>query len=155
MALLRDLGADEVIDYQTVDIDEVLSDFDVVIDTLGNDQEAPLLATLKTGAGARYVSLVSPMMLLTDEHGYDEGMRRYEEVRAAKKAEQAALGREFDWSFMHPDGDALATVAGLLADGRIRAVIDREYPMEELAAAHEYVESRRARGKVMVRIRPE
>lgn len=150
--MVRSLGADEVIDYQETAPENVLSDFDVVIDTLGHDAEAPMLSILKINGGSRYASLVSPKMRLTDEFGMEEGLKRYAAILAERKAQQAELGREFNWSFMNPDGDALRAVGALMAEGKIRAVIDREYPLEELAAAHDHIESKRARGKVMIRI---
>jgi len=92
------------------------------------------------------------LMLLTDEHGYEEGSRLYDAQLTERETQQAALGREFAWSFMHPSGEALATIAALVEQDKIRPVIDRVYQMDDLAAAHEYVESRRACGKVVISI---
>lgn len=155
MDMVRALGADDVIDYQSGNVEDVLSEFDVVIDTLGHDAEVPLLSVLKQNGGARYAGLISPKMRLTDEHGIKEGLQRYETILAERKAAQAKLGRAFNWSFMTPDGDALRAIGALMAEGKIRAVIDRKYPMEQLAAAHDYIQSKRARGKVMIRIRED
>ncbi|MBT3991592.1 MAG: zinc-binding dehydrogenase [Rhodospirillaceae bacterium] len=152
LELVRALGADEVLDYTQEDFDGKLTDYDVALDMLGHDMEPAVLASLKENGSARYVSIVSPLMLLTDEHGYDEGCRIYEEQLAARKAEQAKLGREFAWSFMHPSAEALATIAGLIEQGKIKPVVDRVYPLDQLVEAHEYVESKRARGKVVIDI---
>ncbi len=148
--MVRALGADEVFDYTQDGFEGKLRDYDVALDMLGHEQAPAVLDTLKIDGNARYVSIVSPLMLLTDEHGYDEGSQIYDAQLVDRKAEQAKLGREFFWSFMHPSGEALALLAGLIEQGKIKPVIDRVYPLDQLVEAHEFVETRRARGKVVV-----
>jgi reticulon-4-interacting protein 1, mitochondrial len=150
--LVQELGADEVFDYTQDGFEGKIKDYDVALDMLGHEMEPAVLDTLKVNGDARYVSIVSPLMLLTDEHGYEEGSRIYDAQLSERIEQQAALGREFAWSFMHPSGNALATIATLIEQGKIRPVIDRVYQMDELVEAHEYVESRRARGKVVISI---
>jgi NADPH:quinone reductase-like Zn-dependent oxidoreductase len=152
---LKRLGADEVIDYTKQDFVEVLKDFDVAYDLLGYDSEDKLLSVLKRGSGARYVSIVTPMMLLTDKHGLEEGRRLANMELESKKAQQKVLGREYAWSFFQPNGAALAEVASLVERGLIKPVVDRVYPLEEIVAAHEYCETKRARGKIAIRVAPE
>ena len=50
----------------------------------------------------------------------------------------------------HPNPADLATLAQLLRDGKMKTVIDRRYPLSETAAAIAYLETGRARGKVIV-----
>tara|TARA_B100000315_G_scaffold227586_1_gene235662 strand:- start:7124 stop:8155 length:1032 start_codon:yes stop_codon:yes gene_type:complete len=150
--LVKSLGADEVFDYTKDGFEGRLQDCDVALDMLGYEMEQPILATLKVKNAARYVSIISPLMPLTVEHGYDKGVEMYEAQLADRKSVQAELGREFAWSFMQPNGSALANIAELIEQEKIKPVIDRVYPMEQLVDAHEYVESRRARGKVVISI---
>jgi NADPH:quinone reductase-like Zn-dependent oxidoreductase len=65
-------------------------------------------------------------------------------------AEQARLGRRYFWGFMRPDGAALARVADLVSRGRIRPLVDRVFPLADVALAHEYCEGGMARGKIML-----
>ena len=166
--LVRSLGAEVVVDYLERDFREVLSGYDVAFDTVGKpadfaavegkqynagspeDFDERLMSVLKTHAGAVYVTICSPKMVLTDRYGLEEGSRRAELVYRQRAAAQEALGRRYHWSFFTPDGRALAEVAGLVEAGKIRPVIDRIFPLEEMAAAHAYCESGKARGKIVI-----
>lgn len=147
--LVRSLGADTVIDYTAQDFADHLHDYDVAFDT-AFDVEERLLGTLKTHADAVYVSIVTPKLLLIDRYGLEEGLARGEALLAERVAAQRALGRRYAWAFMKPDGNALRIVGDLVQAGRIRPVIDRVLPLTEIVAAHEYCESKQARGKIVI-----
>jgi NADPH:quinone reductase-like Zn-dependent oxidoreductase len=149
--LVRRLGADVVVDYTRQDLAEVLHDYDVAFDT-AFDTEAKLLDALKVGADAAYVSIVTPKLRLIDEFGLEEGIVRGDAFLANRKAEQARLGRRYEWSFAEPSGEALARIGALIEAGRIVPVIDRVYPMEEIVAAHRFCETRQAQGKIVIQI---
>ncbi len=117
-----------------------------------DDFDEQLLSVLKTHADAAYVTICSPKMVLTDRYGLEEGLRRAEEIYARRREAQRALGRRYYWSFFNPDGGALAEVAALVEAGRVQPVIDRVFPLEEMAAAHLYCESGRAQGKIVIDI---
>jgi NADPH:quinone reductase-like Zn-dependent oxidoreductase len=151
--LVRSLGADVVVDYLHEDFAALLSGYDVAFDT-AFDTEAKLLGTLKTGADAAYVSIVTPKLHLIDEFGLEEGLRRGEAYLVERKAEQAALGRRYDWSFMEPNGAALRMIGALIEAGRVRPVVDRVYTIDEIAAAQDYCETKQARGKIVVAVSP-
>jgi len=168
--LVTRLGADIVVDYRRQDFSRALSDYDVALDTIGkpsdfeamdgkrynegspDDFDEQLLSVLKTHADAAYVTICSPKMVLTDRYGLEEGLRRAEEIYARRREAQRALGRRYYWSFFNPDGGALAEVAALVEAGRVQPVIDRVFPLEEMAAAHLYCESGRAQGKIVIDI---
>jgi NADPH:quinone reductase-like Zn-dependent oxidoreductase len=149
--LVRELGADDVIDYELEDPARRLADVDVAFDT-SFDTETTLLDALKIEADAAYVSIVTPKLTLIDELGLDEGLRRGEALLAERVAAQRELGRRYYWSFAQPSGAALREIAGLVDAGCIRPVIDREFDLDEIVAAHEYCESGRAQGKIVVRV---
>jgi NADPH:quinone reductase-like Zn-dependent oxidoreductase len=168
--LVRQLGADVIVDYRTQDFRELLSGYDVAFDTIGKpadfdtvegtkynagnpeDFDERLLSVLKTHADAAYVTICSPKMVLTDRYGLEQGNGRAEHLYKERRAAQQALGRRYYWSFFNPDGEALAQVAALVEAGAIRPVIDRVFPLEQMAAAHEYCESGRAQGKIAIDI---
>jgi len=149
--LVKSLGADTVVDYKKTDFGEVLHDYDVAYDT-SFDTEEKLLATLKKNANASYVSIVTPKIHFVDEFGVKEGLERADALFKSLVAEQRFFGRSYYWSFMQPNGHALATIAALVEDEKINPVIDRVYSMDELVEAHEYCESKQAQGKIIVKI---
>ena len=154
--LVRDLGADRVIDYQREDPARALYGLhaDIAFDT-SFDTEDMLLDALAVDADAAYVSIVTPKLKLIDELGLEEGLRRGEALLAAKVAEQRGLGRRYYWSFAQPSGVALREIAALVDAGRIRAIVDRKFSLEDVVAAHEYCESGRAQGKIAVLVSDE
>lgn len=168
--LVAGLGADVVVDYRVQDFTGLLKDFDLALDTVGkpadfdgvegarynagnrDDFDERLMSVLKTHANAAYVTICSPKMVLTDRYGLEEGSRRAELLYRERRDAQRALGRRYYWSFFNPDGGALAQVAALAEAGAIRPVIDRVFPLERIADAHEYCESGRAQGKIAIEI---
>lgn len=150
--LLRSLGADVVVDYTRENVREVLHDYDVVLDG-AFDTEDDMLATLRTGAGASYITIVSPKIRCVDEFGLEEGLKRANALFEARAAQQSALGRRYFWGFMQPDGAALREIGKLVEAGAIRPLVDRVYPLGDIAAAHVYCESRQARGKIVIDLR--
>lgn len=127
--LVKDLGADLVIDYTTQSFENELSDYDLVIDTMGGEILERSFKVLKKGG-----SIVSVKGQDTD------GL-------AAK------YGVNFEWFFMWPDGEMLAELGKLLSDGTVRTVIDSTYPMEKSAEAYDRLATGRARGKIVVSIK--
>ena len=153
LELVASLGADVAVDYTREDFSQVLFDYDVAFDT-AFDTEQKLLGALKTGADAAYVSIVTPKLHLIDQHGLEAGLLAGEAFLAQRKAEQAALGRRYDWSFMEPNGAALAVIGQLVEAGKVRPVIDRVYGLDDIAEAHRYCETKQAQGKIVVEITP-
>lgn len=149
LQIVKDLGADEVIDYTAQDHSASLRDFDVAFDTSFNTEEL-LLGALKRDADAVYVSIVSPRLRLIDEHGLQEGLRRGDELLAERIAAQRALGRAYHWSFAQPNGTALELVSMLVDAGKIRPNVDAVFPLEEIATAHERSEAGLARGRIVI-----
>lgn len=164
--LVQRLGADEVIDYHKQDFTGLLSGYDVAFDTIGkpsdfeavmgnefeDDFDEKLLSVLKKNADAVYVTICSPMMALTDRYGLDEGTRLAKELFQQRAEAQQQYGRRYFWSFFHPSGQTLASIAGLVEADKIRPVIDRVYALEEIVAAHKYCETRQAQGKIVIDI---
>jgi len=146
---VRGLGADPVVDYGKQKLDDVLRDYDAVLDTTF-DREAELLSALKTHADAVYVGVVTPKIRLVDEFGVADGLRRGEELLSQRRAEQARLGRRYYWSFMEPNGTALREIGRLVESGKVRPVIDSVFPVEDIVKAHERCETRQARGKIVL-----
>ncbi len=61
------------------------------------------------------------------------------------------VSQEFGFMMSSMEPEDLATLAGMMAEGKIKSVIDRTYKFSEVPEAIRYVETGRARGKVMVK----
>ncbi|MFE2525383.1 NADP-dependent oxidoreductase [Streptomyces sp. NPDC059382] len=126
-ALLRDLGADEVIDYRTADFEDVISDIDVVIDAMGGDHGQRSLKVLKPGG--HLVTLPGPDGLPADAEG----------VHAT-------------WLLVEPDLKGLEGIAALVEQGLLKPLVDTVLPLEQAAKAHEIGERGRTTGKIVLTV---
>lgn len=124
--LVRQLGADHVIDYQAEDFSDRLRDVDVVLDTVGGDTQSKSFAVLRPGGFlASIVSLP------------DETLAKAHKVTAS-------------FVFHETDGTRLNLIAGLCNEGSLQAVIDRKFPLAETSAAIAYLAEGHAKGKVLL-----
>ncbi|GAA2808387.1 NADP-dependent oxidoreductase [Kitasatospora paracochleata] len=127
--LVRELGADEVIDYRVEKFDEVLSDLDVVFDTVGGETQDRSFAVLKPGG-----TLVSIVPIADVE---------------AKKAAWNVRAGAF---FMRPDGAQLARIAQLVTTGELRPIVQHVFPLDAAVDALLQVERGGARGKTVIAV---
>lgn len=148
--LVRSLGVDEVIDYQVnhpVDkyIAQQYSDhpFDIVLDTIGSQD--------------LFVS--SPKYL--KESGVFVNIGSYEGSLwtiwcvMQNKMRPRILGgvpRRYDFFGTTPDSASAEILAGFARDGKLRAVVDRVFKMEDVFEAYDLLLSKRARGKIIIKI---
>lgn len=126
--LLRELGADEFIDYTKTPPEDVAKDVDLVVDALGGQTTGRFLSVLKRG-GALF-----PV--------YPLGFSGAEEA--------AKLGITVSATQVRSSGAQLAELAPLLNDGTIRVVIDSTYPLAEALAAHERAARGHIQGKIVL-----
>lgn len=126
-ALLRSLGADEVIDYHQTKYTDVLHDYDGVFDTVDDIDNG--------------LSILKPAGHLISIAGQPTA------------AQQNGRPSAKHWR-MHPNGKDTAAVAELVAEGQVKVIIDSEYPLttEGLRAAHLRSESHHAHGKIVITI---
>lgn len=150
--LVRSLGAELVVDYRERKFKDVLRDYDGVFDLTGGQDVADGFAILKPGAKLVSVAGVpEPVTARVDMAG---GPMLTAALWAAslgtrRRARKAGVG--YRYLFMHPSGADLEVLAGLVDAGRLRPVVDRVFPFEEIADAFGYLEQGHAKGKVVVR----
>ena len=149
---VKALGADTVIDYKTTAFEDVLQDFDVVLDTQGGKSLDKSLTVLKKGGllisigGApdpQWAKDINANWIITlASHLLSYSIRR--------KAKQ--LGVRYSFLFMHADGAQLRSIAALIDAGAIRPVVDQVFPFESTAEALAYVGQGRTKGKVVINL---
>ncbi|ALO06128.1 Zinc-containing alcohol dehydrogenase quinone oxidoreductase [Streptomyces venezuelae] len=125
--LVRELGADEVIDYREHRFEDVVAGVDVVLDGLGGETARRSLTVLREGG--RLITLPGP-----------------DDVPAAPDGVLAA------WVLVEPDHLGLREIAALVEQGRLRPVVDTVLPLAEAAKAHEIGERGRTTGKIVLTV---
>ncbi|KQM93220.1 NADPH:quinone oxidoreductase [Sphingomonas sp. Leaf22] len=148
--LVRSLGADIVIDYRTQDFSEMLSGYDVVLNSLDGTTLETSLKVLKPGG--KLISISGPPdPAFAEAQGLNIVLRLVLRALSAgirRKAKRAGISYSFLW--MHADGGQLAELGTLIEQGDIRPVVDRIFAFDQLNDAMTYLESGRAKGKVVV-----
>ena len=152
--LVKSLGADLVIDYKAQEFSNLLKDYDLVLHS--NREKIVLeksLGVLKKGG--RLISLVGPP---TPEFAEEIGLPWYLKLvtkllssSAKKKAKK--LNVSFKFLFMRAEGNQLGEITKLIEAGIIKPVIDKVFPFEQTNEALSYVETGRAKGKVVVKVK--
>jgi NADPH:quinone reductase-like Zn-dependent oxidoreductase len=146
---LRSLGANEVIDYTKADFAELLSSYDIVLDSLGGDNLAKSLTVLKPGGLA--ISVVGPPDSAFAEQIGRPLLKPVMALMSRKvRAQARKLGVRYSFFFMRADGAQLKKLAALYDAGTLRPVLDRTFPFDETLDAIGYVEQGRAKGKIAV-----
>lgn len=150
---VKGLGADIVIDYRKSDFENILKDYDVVLNSLGGDTLKKSLQVLKPGG--RLISISGPPdPAFAKEHGASSFLRlvmRLLSYRIRKNAKRHRVNYSF--LFMKASGKQLREIATLIESGAIRPVVERIFPFESTKEAMAYVETGRAKGKVVVKVK--
>lgn len=125
---VRNLGADETLDYQTTRFEDVVHDVDVVFDTIGGDTQKRSWKVLKKGG--ILVSIVGPPSA---------------EEAAAHGVHQASV-------FVQPSATQLTELAKLVESGKLRPIVETVLPLSEARHAHELSQTGHTRGKIVLRV---
>ncbi|MHB1307356.1 MAG: NADP-dependent oxidoreductase [Limisphaerales bacterium] len=126
--LLRQLGADELIDYRNARFEEAVGEVDVVFDTVGGDTQERSWKVLKPGG--ILVSIVAPPS---------------KELAAAHEARQAFV-------FVQPNAEQLGELAKLAESGKLEAVVETVLPLSEARKAQELSQAGHTRGKIVLKV---
>jgi NADPH:quinone reductase-like Zn-dependent oxidoreductase len=128
-AYLKDLGADQVIDYNTTRFENVVSDIDMVLDPLGGETRARSWKVLKKGG--ILVSILGP---------------------PPSEDDAKAAGARSALMLVKPSQPQLAEIASLVDSGKLKVHIEAVFPLAEAAKAHELSQTEHVRGKIVLRV---
>lgn len=129
--MLRNLGADDVIDYKSQDFTALGRQWDVIIDVVG---VAPFKGAMNS---------------LTDTGRFFLGNPKFTQMMQGLFASKKD-GKRVLFKLAGESRDDLTEIAALVASGDIKVPIDRHFPLEEIAAAHRYVEAGDKKGIVVI-----
>ena len=151
--LVKTLGADVVIDYKKDAFEDLLRDYDAVLNSQDEKTLEKSLRVLK--GGGKLISISGP-----PDPEFGEEIRspwflklimRLLSFRIRRKARRRGI--TFAFLFMKPSGKQLREITRLIESGAIRPVVDRVFPFESTNEAMAYVEGGHARGKVVVKVK--
>lgn len=131
---LRELGANEVIDYTTTRFEDDLDPVDTVIDLIGN---------VADDTGTRSLQVLRPGGLLVN---VPTGSWPTLHEDAAEAGVRASGFR------VSPDGTTLAVISRLIDSADIRVYVDQVFDLEHAADAHRALETGHTRGKIVLRV---
>jgi NADPH:quinone reductase-like Zn-dependent oxidoreductase len=140
VALVRGLGADEVIDYTRDDVTRRPGGFDAIVDVAGT---VPLRQLARLVRPSGRIVMVAP--------GAGEWIGPIARVAAAQVRSRIS-SRRFHPFLAKPTREDLLALTALVAGGGLRPVIDRTFPLADIAEAVRYVEAGRVGGKVVLTI---
>jgi len=151
--LVEELGADRVINYREERFEEVAQGCDAVLESMGGEHLERAIGTVRPKG--TIASITPGLPAYTKKHGAWLGVivfglyliRRIVGARLKNGAKLRLVTRK-------ASGATLAKLAELVDRGKIRPVIDRVFALDEAAEAHRYIETGRARGKVVLQVAP-
>ena len=151
--LVKSLGADIVIDYKTQDFETILKDYDLVLNSQDEKTLEKSLRILKSGG--KVISISGPPdTSFAKEMGLSWFMKTAMFFLSRKVRSQAKkLGVDYSFLFMQANGKQLSEIAKLIEADVIRPVVDKVFPFEQMNEAMAYVESGRAKGKVIIKVK--
>ena len=138
LELVQSLGADNVIDYTKEDFTKNSETYDIIFDTVGKSSFSRCKSSLKQEG--IYLTTVLGLPILFH--------MLWTSIISSKKAKIAFTGTR---SSSERTQDLLF-IKELIEAGKIKSVIDRRYPLEEIAEAHKYVEKGHKKGNVVLTI---
>lgn len=150
---VQQLGADHVIDYQKEKFENVLNNYDVVLDSVDGEPVIRGLGILKPGG--HLLSVVGPPDAkfakaagLNFIFQWLFGLLSWKINRLSKK-----IGAHYTFVFVKPNGMQLEKIKDLVENEKIKPVIDRVFPMDQAREALSYVSIGRTKGKVVLKMR--
>ena len=136
---LKQLGADEVIDYRSQQFEDLVKDVDVVFEASplrDNGERLKSVTVLKEGGALVSVNIDLPFN---------------DEVLAALAKKQA----KGELSANQPKQEYLVEIARLIDDGKVKVFISKVFPLEQVVEAHRESETWHVRGKLVLEVRKE
>lgn len=151
--LVKSLGADVVIDYRQDDFEKVLSGYDVVLNSQDGKTLKKSLNVLKPGGQLISISGPPDPQFAEDIKApwFVKQVIRLLSLGTRRNAKRLDVG--FSFLFMKASGSQLRQITALIESGAIRPVVDKVFPFVSTNDALAYVESGRAKGKVVIKVR--
>jgi NADPH:quinone reductase-like Zn-dependent oxidoreductase len=129
--LIKSLGADKVVDYSKENFEETNDAYDIIFDTIGKSSFGRCKKSLKSRG--KYVVTALSLKVIIQSFLTSLGSKK-----------RVIFGMSVNKT------KALNFIRVLIEEGKLKTIIDRQFPLEDLPAAHEYVEKGHKRGNVVI-----
>jgi NADPH:quinone reductase-like Zn-dependent oxidoreductase len=150
--LVKSLGANQVIDYNEHNFEDVLHDFDIAYDLLGdsvlNNSIERCCNILNNSSDSHYITLTHPLVNTLDSKGLLMGVPHALYLRQKQKQKFNPIN--IHWSIYRPSLSGLEQLTQLVEDETIKPIIDSIYPIGDLSSAHEKIATGHVSGKVVI-----
>lgn len=150
--LVKQLGADEVIDYTKNDYRKLVQQTDIVYDTLGGKYTRQALQVVKKGG--KIISIAGhhddKTLKKLGVHPFFRFLFLVKGSLLMQKMRRRRVFYKHVWTY--PSGKKLEFIRNLIEKGHIAPVVDKEFAFEEAIEAFEYLQTKRAKGKVIINV---
>lgn len=150
---VKGLGADIVINYKKEDFENALKNYDVVLNSQDAKTLEKSLSILRSGG--KLISISGPPDLTFANQIRAPWFVKFVMYLLGFGIKKKAQLKNVDYSFlfMRANGDQLRQIATLVDSGEIRPVVDRVFPFESIGDAISHLETGRAKGKVVIKMK--
>ncbi|MFT7056615.1 MAG: NADPH:quinone reductase-like Zn-dependent oxidoreductase [Roseivirga sp.] len=146
VAWVKAIGADRVIDYKKEDYKSIVSELDIVFDTLGGDYTTEAFQVIKVGGKVTSISSI-----LDEETAGIMGIEGYQMPEDfSKLITEKSATYKFTW--IQPNSEQLDEISGMVKEGKIKPIIDKVYAFGDGIEAYLYLATGRAKGKVIINL---
>jgi len=128
---VKELGANEYVDYRNERFEDVVKDVDIVFDAVGGENPKRSLSVL--AQGGRLIAIAG---------GITDDVKKLAEEKGVKASAY----------LVQSNGDDMEQLAELLEAGTIRPFISKEFSFDQIKEAHSQIETGRTRGKIIIRM---
>lgn len=151
--LVRRMGADEVIDYESEEFDEILSDCDAAFDLIGGEDLKRCFSAVKSGGIVVSIAGVpEPKTALRDLDRRFGLAALFWILSFPTRCIAAKAGVDYRFKFMHPSGKDLEFLGSLIEKQQLEVVLDSVFPFDKVKEAFAELEKGHAKGKIVVKV---
>lgn len=136
---VKNLGADQVIDYKKEKFGDILTGYDIVLDCVGNESLQSCASVLKSD-GIYITTLPNPRTSV-------EMLTTHLKPPVFENQQKSIT------VFTVPGGSKLEEIRSLIEAGKVRSLIDKVYPLEQATQAHDYSKQGRTKGKIVLKVK--
>ncbi len=149
VAWVKDLGADRVIDYKTEDYRTIVKDVDLVFDTLGDKYIEDAFKVIKEGG--KILTIVGFTLEYVEKTCTSENKNSEFQERISRKIESKSADYEF--VYLNASATQIDKITELIESNKLKAIIDKTFPLEQTVNGLLHVDSERTKGKVVIKIK--